>query len=338
MWREGLWEKMDKYGLGGKFLRVCQALYSSVKARVRVGSTLSEEFEVKCGLRQGCVLSPCLFSIFIMDLAWALEEKGLGVNVRGKWLGSCLFADDIALLASCARELQAMLDVAAEFASRWRLKFNPKKCGVLVVGQKKQQRRWRLGKDKIDEVDEYKYLGVWINRQANGHTHVKHLQEKAAKLHGLARKAKFWRGAEDVEAGVVMWDVGCKPRLIYGSEVWACSSSSDEKSLEQIQERAGRVVLGVSWRFPGVVVRGELGWVKLKSEQHAKALAYAGRLRAMDESRWPKIVAQALRERRGIGSWVDYVEALVVGYGLEEAWEDLGWGRGDGSVRSKRVC
>ena len=34
VWREGLWEKMDRYGIGGKFLRVCQALYSSVKARV----------------------------------------------------------------------------------------------------------------------------------------------------------------------------------------------------------------------------------------------------------------------------------------------------------------
>ena len=81
-----------------------------------------------------------------MDLPWALEEKGLGVNVQGNWLGCRLFADDIALLASCARELQAMLAVAAEFASRWRLKL---KCRVLVVGQKKQQRRWRLGKDKM---------------------------------------------------------------------------------------------------------------------------------------------------------------------------------------------
>ena len=99
--------------------------------------TLSEEFEVKCGLRQGCVLSPFLFSIFNLDVAWALEEKGLGVKVRGKWPGSCLFADDKALLASCASERQAMLDVTAEFASRWCLKFNPKKCGVLVVGQKK---------------------------------------------------------------------------------------------------------------------------------------------------------------------------------------------------------
>ena len=163
----------------------------------------------------------------------------------------------------------------------------------------------------------------------------KRWQEKAAKLHGLTRKAKFWRGAEDVEAGVVMWDVRCKPRLIYGSEVWACSSSSDEKKWSRFKKGQGG---WCSWRFPGVVVRGELVWVKLKSEQHAKDLAYAGRLRAMAESRWPKLVAQAIREWRGIGSWVDYVEALVVGYWLEEAWEDLGGGRGDGSVRSRRVC
>ena len=112
---------------------------------------------------------------------------------------------------------------------------------------------------------------------------------------------------------------------MYGSEVWACSSSSEEKSLEQIQERTGRVVLGVSWRFPGVVVRGDLGWVKLKSERHVRALNYAGRLRAMDEGRWPKIVALALRERRGIGSWVDYGESLITVYGLREEWEKGGW-------------
>ena len=69
-------------------------------------------------------------------------------------------------------------------------------------------------------------------------------------------KQKFWRGTEDIEAGLVMWEVACKPRLNCGSEVWACSSLSDEKGQEQVQERAGRVMLGVSWRFPGVVIRG----------------------------------------------------------------------------------
>ena len=73
--------------------------------------------------------------------------------------GTAFFADDIVLLASSAQELLSMLDVAAGFA-RWHLRFNPKKCGVLIVGQKKQEKKgWRLGNDRIGEVDEYKYWG-----------------------------------------------------------------------------------------------------------------------------------------------------------------------------------
>ena len=325
VWREGLWEKLEAYGIRGKFLRMCQELYANVSARVRVGQTLSDAFSLRCGLRQGCVLSPCLFSLFIMDLAGELEHRGLGVRVKGKWMGSCLFADDIVLLASSAAELQSMLNVAADYASRWHLRFNPKKCGVLIVGQKRREGRWCLGKARIKEVDEYKYLGVWLNRQATGHNHVEHLCEKASNLHGLARKAKFWRGCEDIEAGLVMWEVACNPRLNYGSEVWACSSQSDERRLEQIQERGGRVILGVSWRFPGVVVRGDLGWVKLRTDRHRRALIYAGRLRCMEGYRWPRIVGEALADKRGIGSWVDYVSALRDSYGLGEEWDKEEW-------------
>ena len=112
--------------------------------------------------------------------------------------------------------------------------------------------------------------------------------------------------------------VACKPGLNYGSKVWACSSLSDGKVLEQIQERAGRVVSGVSWRFPGVVVRGDLGWVKLQNDRHERALKYAGRLRAMDVSRWPKVVARALLKRRGRGTWVNYVQTQINNYGLRD--------------------
>ena len=49
---------------------------------------------------------------------------------------------------------------------------------VLVVEQKRREKKWRMGKDRIKEVDEYKYLGVWINRQATAHNHVEHLVER----------------------------------------------------------------------------------------------------------------------------------------------------------------
>lgn len=84
--------------------------------------------------------------------------------------------------------------------------------------------------------------------------------------------------------------------------------------------------MGVSWRFPGVVVRGDLGWVKLRTDRHRRALVYAGRLRAMESFRWPRIVGEALGDKRGKGSWVDYVRTLRSIYGLEEEWAKEGWG------------
>ena len=79
------------------------------------------------------------------------------------------------LLAESDNELQSMLDVVSNYANRWKLRFNGSKCGVLVVGQKKRGKLWRLGKEGIKEVEDYKSLGVWINRQVNGHNHVNHL-------------------------------------------------------------------------------------------------------------------------------------------------------------------
>ena len=49
VWREGLWVKLEAFGIQGRFLQICQQLYSSVSARVRVGQSLSESFDIKCG-------------------------------------------------------------------------------------------------------------------------------------------------------------------------------------------------------------------------------------------------------------------------------------------------
>ena len=80
-------------------------------------------------------------------------------------------------------------------------------CGkvwVLEVGQKKQKRLWKLGKETIGEVDEYKYLGVWINRQENALNHVRHLMQKASSLYSFVRAAKFWQGKKILRRGSYM--------------------------------------------------------------------------------------------------------------------------------------
>ena len=86
--------------------------------------------------------------------------------------GSLLFfVDDIVLVADSEEELQRILDVLASYGEKWKFTFNHNKCGMLVIGQEKQNKR-ELGKETSDEVDEYKYLEIWINRQADGLNHV----------------------------------------------------------------------------------------------------------------------------------------------------------------------
>ena len=73
-----------------------------------------------------------------MDLAEELKRKG--VEIKGHWIGACFFADDIVLVTEVSKELQKMLDLVGIFAKDWTMQFNAKKCGVLVVGEKKKKR------------------------------------------------------------------------------------------------------------------------------------------------------------------------------------------------------
>ena len=59
----------------------------------------SQEVKVENGLRQGCPLSPLLYSIYVMGMVEKLEEESLGVKEGDYWCGALLYADDVVLLA-----------------------------------------------------------------------------------------------------------------------------------------------------------------------------------------------------------------------------------------------
>ena len=67
--RELLWNKLQqKFGIQGSFLTLLKGLYNHVRSCVRVNGELTEWFDINSGVKQGCILSPILFSMFINDL------------------------------------------------------------------------------------------------------------------------------------------------------------------------------------------------------------------------------------------------------------------------------
>jgi len=75
------------------------SLYNSVSSCVRVNSFQTEWFNVHSGLRQGCILSPVLFNLYINDLAKYLKSLNIGVSFGNENICILLYADDIVLLA-----------------------------------------------------------------------------------------------------------------------------------------------------------------------------------------------------------------------------------------------
>ena len=73
-----------------------------------------------------------------------------------------------------------------------------------------------------------------------------------------------------------------RPVLEYAAEAWG---DGDWKQAEQIQDKVGRTLLGLSKNTPGEVPRGELGWLTLRARRDFKQLLYWGKLDMMDGSR-----------------------------------------------------
>jgi hypothetical protein len=82
VFREGVWEGLWVKGIGGKMWRVLKNLYQEVGSCVRLGKEKTDWFNLEIGLRQGCILSPILFSVFIDGLAQEVKRVLFTPNLR----------------------------------------------------------------------------------------------------------------------------------------------------------------------------------------------------------------------------------------------------------------
>ena len=103
MWRDGLWQKLHAYGIQGRMWRVLRNIYEAVESSVLVGDKQSRFFRIDVGVRQGCLMSPILFALYINGLAEELKKDNIGAKVvqyNEEQISILMFADDIGLVGS----------------------------------------------------------------------------------------------------------------------------------------------------------------------------------------------------------------------------------------------
>lgn len=109
--RRKLSKVMEEKGISKNLRERIEEMYTETRNKIRVNGKISEKFWTTRGLRQGCPLSPTLFSLYTGNLKEKLRRgQAGGVVVRRIKLWSLAYADDIVLLAKTAKELKEMMD------------------------------------------------------------------------------------------------------------------------------------------------------------------------------------------------------------------------------------
>src|SRR5580698_3421760 len=132
------------------------------QAVVRVEGGDSEPGVIGRGVRQGCPLSPLLFSIYAQAMMLeAMEDIEEGVRVGGEPLKDVRFADDQGMVASTEQGLQKVMNRLNETAKRYNMKINVKKTKVMVVSREEGKAvNLTIDGHKVGQVETFKYLGV----------------------------------------------------------------------------------------------------------------------------------------------------------------------------------
>ena len=116
--RKILWQKLSQYGIDGLFLKTLQSMYDGSEYTVEINGCCTPWFQVKNGVKQGCLLSPSLFNLYVNDLLVSLSMSEHGIDCDGCKIPALAYADDIVLLASNPQELQTLINVTQSWCLR----------------------------------------------------------------------------------------------------------------------------------------------------------------------------------------------------------------------------
>ena len=136
VWHNDLFYKLYSYGIKDHTWQILRKWYQSTTRTVLWDGKQSHPFNIKQGVKQGAVLSPLLYSLFVNDLLVELEQSGLCVRMGNIFCGAPMCADDLTLIASSPEDLQSMISFVAQYATKWRYRLNPQKSKLLIFGSK----------------------------------------------------------------------------------------------------------------------------------------------------------------------------------------------------------
>ena len=266
-------------------LQAIQSLYVDVTCSVRINEYFTDFFPVTQGLKQGCGLSPTLFSIYVNDLVTEINALNCGIRFDNNVISILMYADDIVLISESTDELQIMLNSLNRWCCKWRLAINESKTKVIHFRNKNTLQTdyvFNCGENTIVCVSEYKYLGFWFNEHLDMEKSVTEVTKAAGRALGAVYMKYLYAGGMSYEVYTKLIESVVEPVLFYCSGIWGTRKFP---KVQRVLNKACRYFLGVSKNAPNTASRGDMGWVSAEVKQKIECVRLWCRLKTMPEDR-----------------------------------------------------
>ena len=200
-----------------------------------INGVASEWVEVRSGVPQGSVLGPVLFTVFINDLDEGILNRLLKFADDTKAFGRVRNTEE-------TRMLQEDLDRLVDWAERWGMEFNTKKCKVMHIGRNNLLVDYYMRGEVLEVIEEERDLGVLVSSSLKVESQCVKASKVANRMLGLIKRCFCSR---DRRVIIPLYKAMVRPHLEYCVQVWRPHLEKDKALLEAVQHRATKCVEGL---------------------------------------------------------------------------------------------
>jgi len=236
-------EIFQEMGIPDHLICLLRNLYAGQEATVRTGHGTTDWFQIGKGVRQGCILSPCLFNLYaeyIMRNA-GLEEAQAGIKTARRNINNLRYADDTTFMAESEEEVKSLLMRVKEESEKVGLKLNIQKTKIMASGPITS---WQNDGETVEAVSDFIFLGSKITADDCSHEIKRRLLLGRKVMSNLDSTFK----SRDITLPTKVHLVKAMvfPVVMYGCESWTVKKA-EHRRIDAFELWYWRKLLRVPW-------------------------------------------------------------------------------------------
>ena len=156
-----LWKILKEIRIPDDLTCLLRNLYAGQEATVRTGHGTTDWYQIRKGVHQGCILSPCLFNLYAEYIMrnTGLYETQFGIKIAGRNINNLRYGDDNTLMAESEEELKSLLTRVKEESEKGGLKLNIQETKIMASGPVTS---WQIDGETVETVSDFIFWGSKI--------------------------------------------------------------------------------------------------------------------------------------------------------------------------------